>query len=157
MLAQEVIDQNVDKELQDDAAWLLSQCAEDLGNIDDARNALRTLLRRWPRSALDPRRAQAPERLEPQGLEEGRARPARVERYRISPTIRVRVADADVDGCRGRRRGRGLPGRASRGGSVTSRSLGRMPGGSASVVELLARAGPRSRRVDHVVGGRSAP
>jgi TolA-binding protein len=54
ILAQEVMDQNVDKELQDDATWLLSQCAEDLGNIDDARNALRTLLRRWPRSALVP-------------------------------------------------------------------------------------------------------
>lgn len=54
ILAQEVVDQNVDKELQDDATWLLSQCAEDLGNIDDARNALRALLRRWPRSALIP-------------------------------------------------------------------------------------------------------
>lgn len=54
VLAQEVIDQNIDKELQDDAAWLLSECAEDLGNIDDARNALRLLLRRWPRSALVP-------------------------------------------------------------------------------------------------------
>ncbi|MDH5672789.1 MAG: tetratricopeptide repeat protein [Myxococcales bacterium] len=54
ILAQEVIDQNVDRELQDDAAWLLSECAEDLGNIDDARNALRLLLRRWPRSALIP-------------------------------------------------------------------------------------------------------
>ncbi len=54
ILAQEVIDQNVDKELQDDATWLLSECAEDLGNIDDARNALRALLRRWPRSALVP-------------------------------------------------------------------------------------------------------
>jgi TolA-binding protein len=54
LLAQEVIDQNVDKELQDDATWLLSQCAEDLGNIDDARNALRLLLRRFPHSALIP-------------------------------------------------------------------------------------------------------
>lgn len=54
VLAQEVIDQNIDRELQDDAAWLLSQCAENLGNIDDARNALRLLLRRWPRSALVP-------------------------------------------------------------------------------------------------------
>lgn len=54
LLAQEVIDQNIDKELQDDATWLLSECAEDLGNIDDARNALRALLRRWPRSALIP-------------------------------------------------------------------------------------------------------
>ncbi|MGD8861525.1 MAG: tetratricopeptide repeat protein [Myxococcales bacterium] len=54
ILAQEVLDQNIDKELQDDAAWLLSECAEDLGNIDDARNAVRLLLRRWPRSALVP-------------------------------------------------------------------------------------------------------
>lgn len=52
VLAQAVIDQNVDRELQDDAVLLLSQCAEDLGNIDDARNALRTLLRRWPHSAF---------------------------------------------------------------------------------------------------------
>ena len=54
LLAQDVIDQNIDKELQDDATWLLSQCAENLGNIDDARNALRMLLRRWPHSALIP-------------------------------------------------------------------------------------------------------
>lgn len=54
LLAQEVIDQNIDRELQDDGAWLLSQCAEDLENIDDARNALHLLLRRWPRSALVP-------------------------------------------------------------------------------------------------------
>jgi TolA-binding protein len=54
VLANAVLEQNLDKELQDDAAWLLSQCAEDLGNLDEARNALRTLLRRWPRSALAP-------------------------------------------------------------------------------------------------------
>jgi TolA-binding protein len=54
ILAQEVIDQNIDKDLQADATWLLSECAEELGNIDDARNALRLLLRRWPRSALVP-------------------------------------------------------------------------------------------------------
>jgi TolA-binding protein len=54
LLAQEVIDQNIDKEVQDDGAWLLSQCAEDLGNIDNARNALRLLLRRWPNSSLLP-------------------------------------------------------------------------------------------------------
>ena len=50
--------QNVDRELQDDGAFLLAQCAEDLGNIDDARNALRMIGRRWPRSqlALDARR-----------------------------------------------------------------------------------------------------
>lgn len=58
ILAQAVIDQNVDRELQDDGAFLLAQCAEDLGNIDDARNALRMIGRRWPRSqlALDARR-----------------------------------------------------------------------------------------------------
>jgi TolA-binding protein len=54
ILAQEVLDQNIDKEIQDDAAWLLSECAEDLDNLDDARNAMRLLLRRWPRSALVP-------------------------------------------------------------------------------------------------------
>jgi len=52
VFAQAVIDQSVDRELQDDATLLLSQCAEDLGNIDDARNALRMLLRRWPHSAF---------------------------------------------------------------------------------------------------------
>ena len=54
VLANVVLEQNTDKDLQDDAAWLLSQCAEDLGNIDDARDALRLLIRRWPRSALVP-------------------------------------------------------------------------------------------------------
>jgi TolA-binding protein len=52
VLANAVIEQNIDKELQDDAAWLLSQCAEDLGNLDEARKALSLLLRRWPRSTL---------------------------------------------------------------------------------------------------------
>jgi TolA-binding protein len=50
--AQAVIDQNIDRELQDDATWLLSQCHEDMGHLDDAREALRDLLRRWPRSSL---------------------------------------------------------------------------------------------------------
>ncbi len=52
VLAQSVVDQNVDRELQDDALFLLAQCNEDLGNIDDARNAIRNLLRRFPRSSL---------------------------------------------------------------------------------------------------------
>ena len=51
VLAQQVVEQNVDRELQDDALLLYAQCAEDLGDIDDARDALRTYLRRWPRSA----------------------------------------------------------------------------------------------------------
>jgi len=52
VLAAAVVEQNIDKELQDDAAWLLSQCAEDQGNLDESRNALKMLLRRWPRSTL---------------------------------------------------------------------------------------------------------
>ena len=52
VFAAAVVEQNIDKELQDDAAWLLSQCAEDLGNVDEARKALQTLLRRWPRSSF---------------------------------------------------------------------------------------------------------
>ncbi len=54
VLAKGVLEQNIDKDLQDDAAWLLSQCADDLGNLDDARDALKLLWRRWPRSALVP-------------------------------------------------------------------------------------------------------
>ena len=50
--ARQVIEQQVDRELQDDATWLLSRCAEELADIDTAREALRTLIRRWPRSAL---------------------------------------------------------------------------------------------------------
>jgi TolA-binding protein len=52
LLAQEVIDQTVDKDLQDDGAWVLSQAAEDLGNIENARTALRLLQRKWPHSSL---------------------------------------------------------------------------------------------------------
>ena len=47
-----VIEQNVDQEIKDDAMMLLAQCAEDQGNLDEARNALRNLLRRFPRSSL---------------------------------------------------------------------------------------------------------
>ena len=54
VLLQYVIDQNLDRELQDDAAMLQSQCSEELGNLDDARGALKLIMRRWPRSALAP-------------------------------------------------------------------------------------------------------
>jgi tetratricopeptide (TPR) repeat protein len=54
VLAQQVVDQDADRDLQASAAWLMSECAEELGNLDEAREALRTLLRRWPRSALVP-------------------------------------------------------------------------------------------------------
>ena len=50
--ARQVVEQTVDRELQDDATWLLAQCAEELEDIDTARETLRTLIRRWPRSAL---------------------------------------------------------------------------------------------------------
>ena len=53
-LAKWVYEQNQDKELQDDAAWLLSDCAAAMDNIDEARNMMRTLMRRFPRSALLP-------------------------------------------------------------------------------------------------------
>lgn len=52
--ARQVIEQNIDKDLQDDATLLSAQCAEELGDLDTARDQLRTLLRRWPRSSLAP-------------------------------------------------------------------------------------------------------
>ena len=50
--ARQVVEQNVDRELQDDAMWLLSECAEELDDYDTAIESLRTLLRRWPRSSF---------------------------------------------------------------------------------------------------------
>src|SRR5262249_31859836 len=54
LFAQQVAEQNLNKDLQDDAVWLVSQCAAELGDIDEARDAVRTLLRKWPRSSLAP-------------------------------------------------------------------------------------------------------
>jgi TolA-binding protein len=54
VFANAVLEQNIEKELQDDAMMLLSQCAEDLGNLEEARNYLQKLLRRWPHSTLYP-------------------------------------------------------------------------------------------------------
>lgn len=51
-LAAEVAEQNVDRELQDDGLLLFAECAEAMGSIDEARAALRTYLRRWPRGAF---------------------------------------------------------------------------------------------------------
>jgi TolA-binding protein len=51
-LAAEVAEQNVDRELQDDGLLLFAECAETMGSIDEARAALRTYLRRWPRGAF---------------------------------------------------------------------------------------------------------
>ncbi len=54
LLAKEVLEQEIDKDLQVEGAWLLSKCAEDVGDIDQARKMLRLLLRRWARSARVP-------------------------------------------------------------------------------------------------------
>lgn len=51
-LAAEVAEQTIDRELQDDGLLLFAECAEALGEIDEARAALRTYLRRWPRGAF---------------------------------------------------------------------------------------------------------
>lgn len=51
-LAAEVAEQNVNRELQDDGLLLFAECAEAMGSIDEARAALRTYLRRWPRGAF---------------------------------------------------------------------------------------------------------
>ncbi|NCQ59878.1 MAG: tetratricopeptide repeat protein [Myxococcales bacterium] len=50
--ARQVVEQNTDRELQDDAMWLMALCAEELDDIDAARDSLRTLIRRWPRSSF---------------------------------------------------------------------------------------------------------
>ncbi|MFO0681162.1 MAG: hypothetical protein U0234_03880 [Sandaracinus sp.] len=51
-LAAEVAEQTVDRDLQDDALLLFADCAESLGEIDEARAALRTYMRRWPHGAF---------------------------------------------------------------------------------------------------------
>ncbi len=51
VLAQQVVDQTINRDLQDDALLLYANASEDLEDIDEARNALRTFLRRWPRAA----------------------------------------------------------------------------------------------------------
>jgi TolA-binding protein len=50
-LAAEVAEQTVDRDLQPDALLLFAECAEVLGEVDEARAALRTYLRRWPHGA----------------------------------------------------------------------------------------------------------
>jgi TolA-binding protein len=51
VLAQQVVEQNIDRELQDDAMLLYSRSSEELGDIDEARSSLRNYLRRWPHAA----------------------------------------------------------------------------------------------------------
>ena len=52
-VAQQVVEQNLDRDLQADAAWLISQCAEDMGELEQAREQIRNVMRRWPRSAYN--------------------------------------------------------------------------------------------------------
>ncbi|MFW6050438.1 MAG: tetratricopeptide repeat protein, partial [Myxococcota bacterium] len=54
VFAEQVTEQDIDKDLHDDATWLSARCSEELGDLDTARDQLRTLLRRWPRSSLVP-------------------------------------------------------------------------------------------------------
>lgn len=51
-LAAEVVEQTVDRELQDDGLLLFAECAESLGDLEEAMSALRTYTRRWPRGAF---------------------------------------------------------------------------------------------------------
>jgi tetratricopeptide (TPR) repeat protein len=51
VLAQQVVDQNIDPELHDDALLLFAAASEDIQEIDDAREALRQYLRRFARGA----------------------------------------------------------------------------------------------------------
>jgi TolA-binding protein len=50
--AQQVADQTSDAALKPDGWWLVALCARDLEDLDTARDALRTLINKWPRSAL---------------------------------------------------------------------------------------------------------
>jgi len=72
VLAQAVLQQNVDPEIHPEATWLLSQCAEELDRIDQARDALRELIRKWPRSAFAPQARRHLGELNLQVLRSGR-------------------------------------------------------------------------------------
>ncbi len=47
LLAAEVAEQSLDRELQDDALLIFADAAEALSNLDEAQGALRAYLRRW--------------------------------------------------------------------------------------------------------------
>lgn len=49
-LLDEVLAQNADKSVHTEATWLLSAVEEDLDDLDAARDAVRSLMRKWPRS-----------------------------------------------------------------------------------------------------------
>jgi TolA-binding protein len=50
--AQQVAEQTVDPALQADGWWLVGRCARDMDDLDTAKEALKTLINKWPRSAL---------------------------------------------------------------------------------------------------------
>lgn len=50
--ARQVANQTSDASLQPDGWWLVALCARDLGDLDTAKDALKTLINKWPRSAL---------------------------------------------------------------------------------------------------------
>lgn len=52
VFAQQVAEQTTDSALQPDGWWLVALSARDLDDLDTAREALKTLIRKWPRSAL---------------------------------------------------------------------------------------------------------
>lgn len=52
VLAKQVAEQSTDPSLQPDGWWLTAACARDGGDLDTARSALKTLIKKYPRSAL---------------------------------------------------------------------------------------------------------
>jgi len=50
VLLRSLLGREQSSELHDDATWLLSFCTEELGQVEEARQELRNLLRHWPRS-----------------------------------------------------------------------------------------------------------
>ena len=52
VLAQQVADQTTDSALQPDGWWLVALCARDIDDLDTSREALKVLIKKWPRSAL---------------------------------------------------------------------------------------------------------
>ncbi|MGB5548020.1 MAG: hypothetical protein WBM74_15700 [Polyangiales bacterium] len=52
VFAQQVADQSTDTALQADGWWLVALCARDTDDLDTARDALKLLIKKWPRSAL---------------------------------------------------------------------------------------------------------
>lgn len=54
VLLTQILERNPDRELGDDVYWLLSIVYEELAQWDESRNALRTLMRRYPSSQLVP-------------------------------------------------------------------------------------------------------